>query len=492
MYQAHVRKLLVQEIINDELPLSSLEQKGIHEFMKAVCPTVQIPSHETIRSDCVQLFLDEKLKLKRFIKNMNQRVCLTLDTWSPNQYVNYLCVSAHFIDNDWDKHKKILSFTPILSDDGEEIGKAVEKCLHDWEIDNVLTISAGNSSSNDVVINYIKERLTNTVLDGKFLHSRCLIDGLNNMVKAVLNEYDDSFKRVRAAVLYVRQSSARTNNFRKCAKESGIDFNHFMCLDFPNKWICTFGMLFTSENYEEAFSMFEIKDPRYRNYMEETCGVPDHDDWENARKMSYILRDCIVLAENIFGFATSDKYFLNLSHIYYKFQNLAKSADTKTNLMALKMREKYNEYWGNMKELNMLTCVASVLDPSKTGTTQPNEIFQERSKKRKLDVEGNVESETELDRYLNEDLVTKEDDFDILIWWKNNSERFPILSKIAKDVLAIPLTAVRSMCAFKATNGNLLHDSRSSLPPPIVEALVCIEDWRDKSQKRKKGGRSCS
>ncbi|GKE43293.1 zinc finger BED domain-containing protein RICESLEEPER 2-like protein, partial [Tanacetum coccineum] len=362
MYQAHVRKLLVQEVITDELPLSSLEHKGLHEFMKAVCPTVQIPSHETILSDCVQLFLDEKLKLKSFIKNVNQRVCITLDTWTPNQYVNYLCVIAHFIDNDWDKHKKILSFAPILSDDGEEIGKVVEKCLHDWEIDNVLTISAGNSSSNDAVISYLKERLTNTVLDGRFLHSRCLIDVLNTMVKVVLNEYDDSFERVRAAVLYVRQSSARTNNFRTCAEESGIDFNHFMCLDFPNKWICTFGMLFTSENYEEAFNMFEIKDPRYRNYMQKTCGVPGHDDWENARDISYILRDCICLAEDMFKFATSNKYFVNLSRIDYKFQKLAKSADTKT--MALKMREKYNKYWGNMKELNMFTCVASVLDPT--------------------------------------------------------------------------------------------------------------------------------
>ncbi|PWA80411.1 pentatricopeptide repeat-containing protein [Artemisia annua] len=50
--------------------------------------------------------------------------------------------------------------------------------------------------------------------------------------------------------------------------------------------------------------------------------------------------------------------------------------------------------------------------------------------------------------------------------------------------------AVRSMCAFKATYGNFLHDFRRSLPPSIVVALVCTEDWRDKSQKRKKSGRS--
>ena len=147
MYEAHFKKSLVEHIISNELPLSSIKQKGLQEFMKAVCPSVHIPSHEVISADCVQLFMDEKLNLKSFIKRTKSRVCLTLDSWTPNQYVNYLCISAHFIDDNWDKHKKILSFTPLYSDEGEEIGKVVEKVLDDWEIHNVMAITAGEASS---------------------------------------------------------------------------------------------------------------------------------------------------------------------------------------------------------------------------------------------------------------------------------------------------------------------------------------------------------
>jgi hypothetical protein len=43
----------------------------------------------------------------------------------------------------------------------------------------------------------------------------------------------------------------------------------------------------------------------------------------------------------------------------------------------------------------------------------------------------------ELDRYLSEDLYPQEKDFDILGWWKLHSPEYPVLSCIARDVLAI-------------------------------------------------------
>ena len=96
-----------------------------------------------------------------------------------------------------------------------------------WKyVDDALTILASNLNSIDVAISYAKENLTNTVLDRMFLLSRCLGDVIKHMVKFSLDKYDDSITCVRKAVL-----SARTNNFKRCAKESGTDFKHFMCLD---------------------------------------------------------------------------------------------------------------------------------------------------------------------------------------------------------------------------------------------------------------------
>ena len=70
--------------------------------------------------------------------------------------------------------------------------------------------------------------------------------------------------------------------------------------------------------------------------------------------------------------------------------------------------------------------------------------------------------------------ITKK--FDILKWWKGQSSRFPILSKLARDVLAIPISTVASESAF-STGGRVLDDFRTSLTPFMVEALVCTQDW---------------
>ena len=83
---------------------------------------------------------------------------------------------------------------------------------------------------------------------------------------------------------------------------------------------------------------------------------------------------------------------------------------------------------------------------------------------------------SELGRYLNEVVENDIEDFDILGWWKVNSPRFPILSQLARDVLAIPISIVAFESAF-STGGRVLDSFRSSLTPKVVEALVCTQDW---------------
>ena len=69
-----------------------------------------------------------------------------------------------------------------------------------------------------------------------------------------------------------------------------------------------------------------------------------------------------------------------------------------------------------------------------------------------------------------------------MIWWKVNSPRFPILSQLARDVLAIPMSSVASECAF-STGGRILDPFRSSLTPKCVQCLICFQDWLKQETK---------
>jgi len=69
---------------------------------------------------------------------------------------------------------------------------------------------------------------------------------------------------------------------------------------------------------------------------------------------------------------------------------------------------------------------------------------------------------TEIERYFAKDVEPPCKTFDALMWWKINSGKFPVLSEVAQDVLAIPITTVASELAF-STGGRVIDHFRSSL-----------------------------
>uniref|UniRef100_A0A803L456 HAT C-terminal dimerisation domain-containing protein n=1 Tax=Chenopodium quinoa TaxID=63459 RepID=A0A803L456_CHEQI len=70
----------------------------------------------------------------------------------------------------------------------------------------------------------------------------------------------------------------------------------------------------------------------------------------------------------------------------------------------------------------------------------------------------------------------EEEEQDALTWWGKNGQRYVILNRMARDILAIPLSTVASESAF-STGGRTLDPFRSSLTPKMVQALLCTQDW---------------
>ena len=101
---------------------------------------------------------------------------LTIDTWTSIQNLNYMCLTYYYIDGDWTYQKRILNFCIVPNHTGETIGKTIERCLNDWGIKMVITITVDNAKSNDVALDYLKKKLEmkdGCMLGGRFLHMRC-------------------------------------------------------------------------------------------------------------------------------------------------------------------------------------------------------------------------------------------------------------------------------------------------------------------------------
>lgn len=70
----------------------------------------------------------------------------------------------------------------------------------------------------------------------------------------------------------------------------------------------------------------------------------------------------------------------------------------------------------------------------------------------------------------------RDEEFDILAWWKTNGLNYPILQAIVRDVLAVPVSTVASESAF-STSGRVLSKRRNRLAPKTLEPLMCCQSW---------------
>ena len=79
-----------------------------------------------------------------------------------------------------------------------------------------------------------------------------------------------------------------------------------------------------------------------------------------------------------------------------------------------------------------------------TNTKISSSVLKERFKKYKSDIGLGGSKKSDLDLYLSELVIEEEGEFDILRWWKLNSKRFPLISRMARDILTIPISTVAS------------------------------------------------
>ena len=539
--QEAIRKALAHMLIVDELPFKFVEGDGFKKFMASCCPRFKIPSRWTFSRDCHSVYLDEKVKLKEFLHNNCNRISITTDCWTSNQRINYMCVTGHFIDNEWKLQKRILNFVPVSSHRGEYIASALENCLLDWGLKSIFSITVDNASSNDTAINCFKKKLmswgTTSVIRLKFLHMRCIAHILNLIVTDGMKEASKSVKKIREAIRYIKNSPLRVGKFKEISAFVGIDCQSSLSLDVPTRWNSTYLMLQTACLYERAFDKYDEQESSFRADLRDD--VPDYCDWINAKQIVDMLKLFYEMTLRISGslYVTANSFFSEISDLHLTLNEWQSSSDISIVSMGMSMKSKFEKYWGDPTKMNTLIFLANIFDPRdklefmeyslkqmygddtgltvyiilksdlsalfdeyvlfygnvvggsnsvptvsvhSSGPSLPGKsasLLKAKFKKHKMETGGSCgNKKSELDIYLSEDIVEEDDSFDVLRWWKVNSDRFPVLSRMARDVLAVPVSTVASESAF-STGGRVLDVFRSSLTPKIVEALVCTSDW---------------
>ncbi|XP_062119090.1 zinc finger BED domain-containing protein RICESLEEPER 2-like [Humulus lupulus] len=248
----------------------------------------------------------------------------------------YLCLTTHWVDDNWKMQKRIINFIQVPSHKGDLVGKELINCLNEWGISSVFTVTIDNASSNDVALK-IKKAL-----------------------------FNDAISSIRNAVRYVQSSPARLKRFKESCKDANMESKALLCLDVVTRWNSTYLMLEFAINFKKAFENLEA-DANYTKYFDEERmdGPPTNLDWEKAVVFVDFLSRFYDLTNRFSGslYVTSNLSLPDILKIQADLTTMTSNPDTLLGAMAVSMKRKYDKYWGRIEKLNMLTFIANILDP---------------------------------------------------------------------------------------------------------------------------------
>nr|KAJ0211862.1 hypothetical protein LSAT_V11C400212290 [Lactuca sativa] len=532
------RKDLAEMIIVHEYPLSIVEHHGFRKFVGGLQPLFKVPCRNTIKDDIKRIYDYERDKTMSLLAKTKSRIAVTTDMWTSNhQKKGFMAMTAHFVDQNWNLQSRIMRFIYVpCPHTSDVLADILYTTLCDWNLDRkVSTLTVDNCTTNDAIIMILLEKLPlkSLMMNGDLFHMRCCAHILNLIVQDGLSLIKFEIERIRESVAFWSASPKREQNFVTAAEQLGIPYSKKLILDCKTRWNSTFLMLSVAISYKEVFDRVKTRDSKY------TC-FPTEKDWELASEICERLQLFYEVTVMFSGskYPTSNVFFPLICEIGYSLREWTKSPIEEIKMMADQMVSKFNKYWSVIHGVMGMAAVldpryklkfVELLFPVLYGEEKAKiefqnleafvqTLFQEyvssnASKKRKSEgfYGGSVPGSSsfgssissghrvgfkkllsdiasitrdddesggmsELDNYLKEKLLPKDMELDLLAWWKTNGIKYPTLQRIAKDILAIPVSTVASESAF-STSGRLVSPHRSRLHPKTLEALMCAQSW---------------
>ncbi|XP_062170992.1 zinc finger BED domain-containing protein RICESLEEPER 1-like [Alnus glutinosa] len=314
--------------------------------------------------------------------------------WTSAQRVSYMVVTCHFVDSDWFLQKRVLNFCNVPPPhSGVVIAEELRKCFGDWGIeDKVFIITVDNAKANDTTIRILKDdfELREVLpIGGRLFHVRCCAHITNLLVQVGLAKIGDIVDSVREGIKYIVASEA--------------------------------------VQFKDVFPRYDQSDQAFQWLI-------SPEEWEKVENVNQILSIFNDVANIVSGseYPTSNLFLPEVWRI--------------KEVLLLKCRDN-NEYirvMENSRSTSGSTRVAAVKAPIGRSRFLQHVRCNDVVRPAKTDLDVYLED----DIYICENDVNEEDiddEFEALAWWKFNALKYRILSKMARGILAIPITTVASV-----------------------------------------------
>lgn len=468
---------------------------------------------------CLETYDEVKAKIKQVLSNLEGQMSLSIDILRYEKryyYVqDYLCLSAHFIDSNWKMKKWILRFR---RDDLKELPhEFLLNAVKEWEIEGkVSAITMLNDHLFDETFELVQDHIIGNrelKLNGRMYRVYCAGDMVSRMVQGAYKPISKTIDIVSELYPFWKSQPLWYLTSFKLKDASELESKG----EYSSDFVLDNYRVPSADEWEKVRSICELVDSIYK-----VTEVLFQAKYPTANIYLYHLRE---LREILLEKSTSSDVFIQgvAKKMLKKFDKywkkmylvlaVAMVMDPRFKMKYLEftssefddsdgipgfttvleaIRGLFNDYVTQFPEKDYddskySTSSESASDLEEEGEEESGDKIEEEPRnlddiyKLLPDYFQFVQSasrppKSELDWYLEEPVVPWSHDFNALSWWRSASAKYPVLSKMARNLLGIPLSVATSYEAFY-TEPREADERIIRSGPKMMNALMCTKSW---------------
>lgn len=506
----HLNWLLLKCLVGASLTPSAFEDEALKNAFKFLSPSVKFWPKEKVVAVTLDVFRSMQEDVRTSLEHVTSRVSVTLDFWTSYEQLYYMSVKCHWIDENWSLHRVLLDVLHVpYPCTGPEIFHALMKVLSNFNIDNkILSCTNDNSQYAILACHALKEELDSRKVP--FSYTPCAARTLNLII-------EDGLRTPKAILSKIREFAFELNSHPEVAQ----DFRQLTAIYQEGSWKFP---LDTSATWNGDYMMLDVV-RKASNSMDST--IKKHEDIFGSRNL--LLSTTEKSAVNILHSYLEPFYKITtnlcsckvptvglvLFFMDHVFEIISTCKDSSRQEWLKSVADDMAKRARNFSSqvYNLSTFMAAVLDPrikkelipeslnseknleeacghftrhyatnqfpgmagsysAQDGEEANGVSFAEEIARKRRRVNTNAATD-ELSLYLSEPpapIAT-----DVLEWWKANGTRYPRLSVMARDYLAVQGTSVEPELLF-SSKGDEIRKQKFCFSFSSREAM-CINSW---------------
>lgn len=482
------------------LAYSFVENIGFRHLMNVIAPNYQVPSRKVFSNDRIpKLYQATKAYITEEMKNI-EFFGLTTDGWTSSNSHKFIAVTVSFINENWQLVCRTLACRDLnISNTGENIKCLIETILGEFKVEkHQVTAAVSDRGPNCVLA---------VELSG-FQHVPCFAHAINTKMEEMLAM--NFIAPVLAKIKRIFATFSRSNNAKKFFESCQKSLN-LSCIKMPSScptrwWSETGQFKFVIAN-EMALYKFTTTYPD----MDQTC-LLSQDDIGRIKAILLVMEpmEKYVTTLGSETFATASivvplihkldvvfkkfkfhdpiacfemkKFFKSvpkfLEKLYIEDKSLMELAtyldprfkDSRRMDLEVILRREINELKANQSNCED-SCNDNVSKKVSKKKSALEELFDAEEESIVVDVATH-----ELDLYFSQLKIPITEN--PLSWWKNRSNVFPYLSRLAKKYLCVPATSVLSERVF-SRGGKVITKETNRITDQHAEELIFLHMNKD-------------